>query len=92
MVMKHAPLVDIDIVLLKSSFATSISTVGVATAPGWLMGLPPTVNRVQLVLVFLGRSVHTNCQYVTSFMQSAGTSCWWMSLIVLVPLIHPPTP
>ncbi len=42
------------------------------------------MNHIWLGSAFLGLTKHTNCLYVMSFMQSAGTSCWKMSLIVLV--------
>ena len=54
---------------------------------------PPTVNRVRLGSAFSGRTVHTNCPYVTSFNRSVGTSCWNINLMVLVGFfIRPPMP
>jgi hypothetical protein len=74
----------VEMTLLSSILATSISVDGVATLPGQLILLPPTMNRIWLGSAFLGLAKHTNCPYVTSFLRSAGTSCWEMNLIVLV--------
>ena len=41
---------------------------------------------------FSGRLLQTNEPYVTSFCQSSRTSFLWMNLMVLVPLMRPPTP
>ena len=83
----------VEITLLKSIFATSISAVGVATAPGKLILSPPTVSSVRLGSAFSGHIVHTNCPYVTSFICSVGTLCWNINSIVLVGFfILPPMP
>jgi hypothetical protein len=42
------------------------------------------VNCIWLGSAFLGLTEHTNCPYVMSFMQSAGTLSWKMNSIVLV--------
>ncbi len=90
-VMNHASFVDMT--LLNSILATSISAVRVAASPGKLILSPPTVNCIWLGSAFLGLTKHTNCPYVTSFMRSAGTLCWEMNSIVLVGfLMHPPMP
>jgi hypothetical protein len=90
-VMNHAPFMEMT--LLNSILATSISVVGVATLPGQLILLPPTVNRIWLGSAFLGLTKHMNCPYVMSFLRSAGTLCWEMNWIVLVGfLMHPPMP
>ncbi len=54
-VINRAPLVEIT--LLKSILATSISAVGVATSPGQFILSPPTVNLVPLGSAFLGWAV-----------------------------------
>jgi hypothetical protein len=89
--MNHAPFVEMT--LLKSILATSISAVGVATSPGYLILLPLTVNCIWLGSAFLGLTKHTNCPYVTSFLRSVGISCSEMNSIVLVGfLMCPPMP
>ncbi len=89
--MNRAPFVEMT--LLKSILATSISAVGVATLPGYLILLPPTVNRIRLGSAFLGLTKHMNCPYVMSFLWSAGISWSEMNLIVLVGfLMRPPMP
>ncbi len=88
-VMNRAPFVEMT--LFKSILATSMSAVGVATLPGLLILLPPTMNRIWLGSAFLGLTKHTNCQYLMSFLQSASISCLEMNSIVLVGfLISPP--
>jgi hypothetical protein len=80
----------VEITLLNSILATSISAVRVATSPGWLILSPPTVNHIWLGSAFLGLTKHVNCPYVMSFLQSAGTLCWEMNLIVLVGILMRP--
>jgi hypothetical protein len=90
-VMNHASFVEMT--LLNSILASSISAVRVATLLGYLILLPPTVNRIWLGSAFSGLTKHKNCPYVTSFLRSAGTSCWEMNSIVLVGFsMRPPMP
>ncbi len=65
-VMNRAPFVEMT--LLNSILATSISAVGVASLPSYLILLPPTVNCIWFDSVFLDLTKHMNCLYVTSFL------------------------
>ena len=55
-VMNLAPRVDM--MLLKSIFATNMSAVGIATSPGQLILSPPATNLVRLGSSILSRGVH----------------------------------
>ena len=69
---------------VEKNLVTSISAVGAATLLGMLILSPPNVNCIQLGSAFYGLTVHMNCLYVMSFIQSAGTLCWKINSIVLV--------
>jgi hypothetical protein len=78
---------------IEEHLATSISAVGVATLPGQLILLPPTVNCIRLGSAFSGLTENTNCPYAMSSLHSASISCSEMNLIVLVGfLMRPPMP
>ena len=73
-VMKRALFVEMT--MMKSILATSVSTLGVMTSPSELILSPPIVNRVRLGSAITSRTVHTNCLCVTSRFRSSSTSCW----------------
>ena len=82
MVMNRAPFVKI--MTLKRILATSISDVGLAISPGLSIFVSAYCEYCSFFSFFFGRTLNTNCPYITSFLRLCGILFLVMNAIVLV--------